>query len=368
MSEEMETTVKKFCINGFFEKTTDLIDVYKPGEYLIMEVNGGQRIFIETIVIERKKKEFQGEIKAGSDTKDDGGFSTSANPKVEVVSSKNAMTNYLLEVMGIKEPPSNNIIFITSNDSMFLELPWESFFGISNSVIRSVYSDKKNTDYDMKKKDYGYNIGVFISQSYKFLNESIPSLKEKIKEEVSGIYKLAELITQEETPKYLKISKCAVHYHLNKEIMNNVNINDFDFLHIILHGDTEGNLCFEQNSEYYDQIEKFPKDDFMEFLREKSFYVVFLSYCYSGGGLLKDNPSLAYQMIEEGISKYSIAYDSGVGQDSASEFANYFYRQILNVIFDDAGKDNMENIYSKSLMNYYRSSTAVPKYIPMLYV
>ena len=98
----------------------------------------------------------------------------------------------------------------------------------------------------------------------------------------------------------------------------------------------------------------------------KIFELFFLSFCYSCGGV-NTGESLAFKIIDEGISKYVIGYSYPVKGGPALLFATDFYDRFLNGDKDIQGNDRIKDFYKKSFLKCYNKNN-IRNYVPFLYM
>ena len=97
---------------------------------------------------------------------------------------------------------------------------------------------------------------------------------------------------------------------------------------------------------------------------------MFFSSCYSSGGS-DSSGSLAFQIVRNGIAKYSIGYPRGIFEENAKEFANCFYQYLSNVVREDfVGFSFIEHAYRKTIENYLSKfpESKSKSMIPELYI
>jgi hypothetical protein len=270
------------------------------------------------------------------------------------------MMSFLVEKIAINDKDFNDgdELIIESSFGNFLELPWEEITQKKIFVFRMVVGERKN---DLPESQN--NLLLIISNSHITVNGELPDLKNKLKDEILKIIDQ----TIDAIPKDFKINNISVAKHTTKDSFPLLLWDNYNYVHVIMHGDESGGLCLEKP-----EIDKYKVQDIMtideviEILKNKKFSLLFLSFCYSGGGL-NNNNSLAFQISSKGISKYVIGYRYGVGETSAMTFAEYFYKLLVNG-FAATKQDRLREVYKESLSKYYSDSQSNNVYVPILYI
>ena len=127
-----------------------------------------------------------------------------------------------------------------------------------------------------------------------------------------------------------------------------------------MHGSESGGLCLEnENIDEYKNEDILVVKDALRILKEKKLFLIFFSHCNSS--------SFAYEVVNNGIAKYTIGYRQGVGETSANVFSRYFYKNLLSS-FEKNTTDRLEKVYIRSLIGYYKSKDSDDKYVPLLYI
>lgn len=235
---------------------------------------------------------------------------------------------------------------VQSSSQLILELPWEDIIEEDLFIIREIVCPERK--YDHKTRN---NILILMSHAHEGTDDNIQEL---VKEEVESIYKTLHSNAQNN----FWVDNILISRHTSIETIKALPWKDFNFAHLVMHGDSNGYLCLENfNPENFKSIDRFSTNDFLDLIKDNCLNLIFLSMCYSGGGI--DKESLAFQIVRSGYSKYVIGYSYPVGEKSAKDFANIFYQKLAT------SKTDIEEIYTTSLESYYQSGKK--KFIPLLY-
>lgn len=267
---------------------------------------------------------------------------------------------YLTESIAITESDFEDDEFIVeSSFGDFLELPWEQVTKKGVYVLRRVIGDKK----DATAEDIN-NFLFVVSNSHITPEGEAFDLKEKLKQEILEIIDHAI----EAIPKDFKIDSLHISKHTTKDSFKLLPWDQSKYAHILMHGDKNGGLCLEKaDPDYYKYQDVMDTTEVITTLTDKNLFLLFLSICNSGGGWYSINNNLAFQAANKGIAKYTIGYRFGVGEDSALRFSGIFYKTLLNgSVRNEAGW--IEEVYKKSLAEYYKEPISDNGYIPLLYV
>lgn len=239
---------------------------------------------------------------------------------------------------------------IRSDFSVFLELPWENLKADNLYIIRKVSTSAR--DPQVKEDN---DLVMLMSHAHEGVGSD---LKVVMDEEIKSVYNSLHFLI-ENNQQYFRVDSILLLKHTTTESIKSVSWKDYSFVHVIMHGDQDGNLCLEDGDHAkYKETKKFSPDDFVELVKDSNQKLIFLSLCYSGGGIL-NKESLAFKIIKSGCSRYVIAYRDPVGELSAKEFTELFYKNLTT------GKE-IEEVYKTSLSSYY-SGPKKREYIPLLY-
>lgn len=255
---------------------------------------------------------------------------------------------FLLEKLNFKtEHVANNDLIVQSDVWTFLELPWEEIGEGKLSVIRKVIC--KN-DKDVEDNN---NLLLLMSHAHENVGKD---LKEKIVEEIESIY--GAMIKHTQTS--FRVNSILLSQHTTVESIKLISWNLYNMIHLMMHGDKDGSLCLENpDHQKYKQVDKFSSSDFLSLIKDRCFKLIFLSMCYSGGGI-EGKESLAFNIVKSGCSKYVIAYSNAVGEDSARLFADSFYKNLIT-------GNRIEEVYKSSLATYRSTLNNKDYYMPLLY-
>ncbi len=328
-----------------------------PGRYLFIDKDGSS--------INIPFSEFQGFYEESErnlePVKSDPEFGVDENIKT-VIPEKSSMPDYkrvlayLIERISITSGDfgeDKDELIIESSFGNFLELPWEDIAQGKIFVLRRVVGEKKNN------YENTFNNFLFVvSNSHITANGEVADLKEKLREEVLAIVHQA----MDVIPKEFKVGDMHIAKHTTKSSFSSLPWDKYNYIHIIMHGDDKGGLCLEtEGVDNYKVQDIIGIDDVASMLTDKKFFLLFFSICHSGGGV-DGNNSLAFHIANNGISKYAIGYRLSVGEDSASTFAQIFYKILLS------GQHAVEEVYKKSLAEYYSKPISNNGYMPLLYI
>ncbi|MCK9587911.1 MAG: CHAT domain-containing protein [Terrimicrobiaceae bacterium] len=333
------------------------------GRYLYIEtIPNGQ----ETYIPFQKFQELVSEAKTLSSTKvftEESQVKSSVDVlKQETIRSPDfkELLNYLVTKINLSLKNGEDEIVVTSEEAIFLELPWEDIVEEKISVIREVIP-QANNDFEEREN----NLLLLVSHAEELNGNNLTSLREKLDDEISDIYSLVGSIKKNEIPKSYKLQTILLSIHTTKELLKSLQWEKYNYVHLIMHGINTGELCFEtvQNHKVVDSM---TIEELLGTLKSYHFQLLFFSFCFSGGGV-NSSESLAFQIVRRGISKYVVGYSSPVGENSASLFAKYFYDILLNGTTNERGGFQLEAVYKEALKKYY-SEKSNTKYVPYLYV
>lgn|GEM_PF-3646465 len=245
-------------------------------------------------------------------------------------------------------------LIIESGFSDFLELPWEKISAKRIFVLRKVVTGER---LDPPSSN---SLLLVASYSNERRTEKLKDLKNKIIIEIIDIVKYA----LEALPKQLHISNISISKHTTIEKFGALAWDDYNIVHIMMHGDEGGGFCLEASDiNQYNEVDILEDWEIIHILQGKKFLLFFVSSCYSGGGAVNKS-SLAFEIVSKGIARYAIGYRYGVGEDSAGIFAKLFYESLVS------GKDfeRLEEVYKESLRRYYDNPQADKDYVPILFM
>lgn len=258
-----------------------------------------------------------------------------------------------LEIQDDELNDTQNELIINSNSATLLELPWEEIVDSRIFVIRRV-ENENNLEYF---KESANNFLYLLSHSFK--GHSLSPIKINLDNEVENIFSLIPEILKEEAISRFKLSNISLSVHTTNDSLKNIRWEEYRYIHIIAHGLNSGKICLECDHDH-EIVDEISFSDFLMMIKNFTFRFLFFSFCYSGSGC-REGENLAFNAVNNGISKYTIGYSYGVGDESASLFTKCFYHHLLN-----KKDETIENTYKKALGDYYRSR-GTTKYIPLLF-
>lgn len=295
---------------------------------------------------------------------DTSGSSEFNDPDIEKESTRNLSSDIIPHTefvrsitnkLGIDSYDTNVIdyVLVVSNASILLELPWEKLkFGPNMIVVRKLDRiDVKSTSVQNN------NMLVLLSHARNGISDDI---RKYMNIEVDEINKAVNFL-KDETQSSFRIEKILISKHTSIRSLDDIDWASYSIIHMIIHGESNGDLCFETDNIFrYKTPHKLSQKNFLEKIHDFKFNLFFASSCYSAGGLLLNNDSLAYKIVEQGISNSSIGYRNPVGETFAKNFASYFYQYLT-------GGFDVIDVYKKSLRKVYEENL-VTNYIPFLFV
>jgi len=365
--KNMKRTEEKITVKAIINKINEPILVgdkeYVPGEYLVISISNNEDVYIPfgEFKKEWEKPSEKQVITAKDSTGIFVGDSMGLQKPPEQTEIKRGPLYFILNKLDLNIKETAEDVYVSSTQSIFLELPWEELKD-NVYVFRKVISTNNYIDRDVKK----HGMGILTSQAHIINGQEVASLKEKIKEEVKDIITLSHKIIDDELPKSLKLVNLSLYLHLTRQQFKDINFKDFSFLHFAMHGLSDGAVLLESDVSHNDG-EKLSKKEILTILNDNTFNIIFLSYCFSGGDIEEQEGSLAFDIINKGISKYVISYKNTVGEGSAKEFALIFYGLLMNGIKDSQEQDDIENLYKKSLRDFFEKGKKI-KNVPFLYI
>lgn len=253
----------------------------------------------------------------------------------------------------------DNELIIVSNYGDFLDLPWEDLQD-DIFVLRRVSGGNA-----FNLSTTNNNFILLISFADKNDDGDQGILKDKIVDESIQISRY--LLDAE--PKNFEVGMINLQKHLTKEKFNIIDWNGCSFMHVMMHGTEKGNLCFESSDmNIYKKSDEITSDEFLDKLQNDNFLLLFLSTCFSGGGI-KNDDCLAFQAAFRGIAKYIIGYRYGINNELAAIFATKFY-ELLSNNYKLKGKNPIESIFKEALSKYRIDHLEYKKNndIPIIYI
>lgn len=349
-----ENELKIVC--SIIELKVDIENLLK-GKYLKVIVDGIQPIYI-------KYEEFNEKYKLTSAIKSVPYLTTSeesiSNEVKETTEAKinspdygDLLTFILSKINNHNKQliKDNLTVIIISDLSIILELPWEK---VNNSAI---FFRKYKTERTITERfENSNNLVILMSHAHEGIGHD---LKQEMDHEIGSIYDALHIL-RENNQQSFRINKILLSKHTTKKTISEIDWQSYNFLHLICHGDSNGDLVFEKDDNvYYRDPDIMTKEEFVNILNKQTFRLIFLSLCNSGGGItIKE--SIAYQLIKNEITNCCIAYRGGIGEKSASNFTSNFYERMLQ-------GNSIQETYKESLLLYKRVNPTM-KYLPYIYI
>lgn len=269
-----------------------------------------------------------------------------------VGSNLNPVLSLLMEKLNVQsgeKVTKDTELVVQSELAEFLELPWESVVD-QTCVFREIIHPTRTAQENVTTR---MSFLLLMSHAHQPDKTNIGN---EINEEVVDVLKK---ITENNKSSF-RVDDVHFLKHGTKTNLQEVKWDKFRFVHVVLHGESDGRICFEDSAEY-DKIEHMSKKDFLSLLQvdpRPYFLIVYLSFCFSGGGA--ETTSLAFDLVKEGVSENVIGYSGGIGSPSAKNFSSLFYN------FLTCG-DNPRAAFQKALEKY-RAENPRPEYLPMFYM
>lgn len=334
-------------------KVNEDTDNLKKGDYLEVTVGGKNNKRI-------KYEEFVDKVRLLRQTKGEPshtpaeGLSTDIDQSVDlevVTPDYRSLLTFILSGVEIKSLAVDNVdLIIISDLNIILELPWEKIFQTAN-IFRK-YNSNKVEKHDLVNSN---DLVILMSHAHEGVGYD---LKPVMDQEIRSIYDALHIL-KENNQQSFRINRILLAKHTTKKIISEIDWGLYNFLHVICHGDSDGDLVFERDHQmFYRHPDIMKKQDFLSIINKGTFKLIYLSICNSAGGSTVDE-SIAYKLISSGIAEYCIAYREGIGENSASKFASIFYSRLLQ------GK-KIQETYKDSMVEFKKINSK--KYLPYLYI
>lgn len=248
----------------------------------------------------------------------------------------------------------NDELVVLSDISLYLELPWEDIVDKEIFISRKIIGNK-----NLKSSISENRLLFLMSHAHEGVGGD---LKKKMDDEIKDIYNLLDLALENEQQSF-RSEGLFILKHATKKSLQSLHWEDYNYVHLIMHGTQNGMLCLEKADKIlYKYPDSISISEFLDIIKGNFFNLFFLSFCYSGGGVVDTEngnvDSLAFKIINEGIAQYAIGFSYPVGDITASSFSKIFYN---NLFIGHAIKD----AYIESLRKCYKINSK--KYIPFLY-
>jgi hypothetical protein len=354
--DEQETS-KAIRIFGSFKEAKEEVAGHPPGKYLYIETSqGGEPVYIphgeftDLLQKARSRPKINAPINVPQVGVGEEIFTEKTNQGPDFAE----MMDFLAQKINLGSDGTEKEMTVTviSDAGVFLELPWEDIANKEIYVFRRV-TKSENKDKEVRREN---NLLLLLSHAHEDLGED---LKKKMDEEVRGIFALLNFFLENEQQSF-RMQKILLSKHTTKQSLESINWGEYNYIHIIMHGLLNGELVLENpDKAQYKYPDPMSMVEFLDILKGKNLDLIFLSFCFSGGGLDGEQESLAVQLTKHDASQYVIAYSYPVGDTSAASFAKIFYEYLIN-------GSEIEQVYKKALQKYYQLSSA-GKYIPLLY-
>lgn len=347
-------------------------DVGNPseGKYLSVYIATKENEYFKSISLSEYQSFYEGIILEGDNLSEGSGvtiggdFSNSLTMDSKMGRPNfDKMMQYLSKEMGIDSEyfTDSEELTVESDFGNFVELPWEDITDKRIIVIRRAIGIDLN-----EINDDVNNLLFIASNSNKYFDGgSAADLREKMKDEILGVIALNSLGV---ASKDFKLDNIHISKHTTEESFEALPWDKYNYIHMIMHGDDKGGISLEYSNEgYYKMRATMNIDKVIKILSDKKFLLLFLSFCYSGGGCVYGCESLAFRIAKNKISKYVIGYRYGIGEESALTFTDIFYRFLLSSSAKNE-KNRIEKIYKESLIEYFKNPKFNSDYMPLLYI
>jgi hypothetical protein len=363
--------MKISCELKYVKKEDPILKESPPGEYLCINTDKNTSLTLIPLSefmnhYEESKRKFMSSIS-------DSEFKTN-DQTINITKKTNKpdfieVINYLIKKITINNNDFNdekNELIIESNFGNLLDLPWEKISDKNIVILRIIISEIKHESDKIED-----NLLFVLSNANSYNDKKAQNIEKKSDEILYIIERIMNI-----PPKEFKINHFDFSKHTTKESFKKLPWKKYNYAHFIMHGEENGGLCLE-----HPEINKYKDADILSakeiitFLQQERLFLLFFSCCYSGGGVnnssngTNDNDSIAFQIINKGIAKYSIGYRYGINDTNAASFAKIFYNNLISILYKEQ-QNRLERIYSKSLLDYYEKNVSAKNIedIPILYI
>jgi hypothetical protein len=235
------------------------------------------------------------------------------------------LSKHGIDINKLIRSESDKVLVVESNKDFVLSLAWE----LANTKIRGVKTIRKVMVGNSGTKKVERQNFLFLL-SHGFLDGA------------GGLHKVANYFSTEVSPVLnslfetnrqgaFKPQLFQVIKYLNQDILARLKFDEYDNIHLVLHGRENGDLGFEAIADHW-QISWLSSTEFvkhMQALNTNERELVFLSCCYSGYGTFPQS-SLAFQLVNSGIARHAIAFNGQIGSErTLPGFVNNFYANYM---------------------------------------
>ena len=245
-------------------------------------------------------------------------------------------------------------LFVESNDCVLLDLPWEQILGLKNRPVIRKYSSG-----DVKDLVHCANFLFLMSHACKSQHLPLSNINEGIFNEIENIFSLVPTLKRRESPSKIKVNNVHLLQHTTSSSFSETRFQDYDIMHVAMHGISSGSLVFETPDDYK-QGHITETSQLVEELRGRNFKFIFFSTCYSGGLTTKEK-SLCSELISEGITDCVVGYNQKSGDRTAVSIANDFYTRLCDS--EHISTEVLIRVFSETI-----EKIAPDKYEPVMYI
>ncbi len=230
-----------------------------------------------------------------------------------------------------------NEVVIEAEEDKFLHLPWEEICedGQSPSILKRVKNKKHKNE--RRNIDIPKRILVLSSAARDLMGQTqSENLSEDTKLEIDEIIKLKNQLYDSNINRRIEYIFMVRNFSIGSKIKD---IPQCDILHLICHGELNGTVCISDVNRP-NEIHRVDSAKFIKLLAGRKFYIGYLSLCHSGSGSKTKN-SLAYELVNNGVCKYCIAFQRSISSTKSIEIAERFYACLFQHDFNviEAYKD-----------------------------
>jgi len=234
-----------------------------------------------------------------------------------------------MDIASLINKDKDRRLIITSDQHYVLSSPWEVFREFSDrsakplGIVRQVSQIGNGPE-----RCLGNNSLFLLSHGYLDGPSEMHFVADDFEKEVSSSLLASFLSSRADGPESRLFT---VFRYLNRNSIRSVNLDHYSHLHLISHGNPAGEIGFEKVDGQW-RIDWVSQSEFNDYLKNARRELVFLSCCYSGQGT-STRPSLAFDLVKNGISKNVIAFAGGMGsQKSLPDFVTAFYKHYMRTL------------------------------------